>query len=256
MKAPRVHLESAYEIPASHTDRNTAEYAQALGLSVAELQRITRGKVVLDVGSGVGRYAAEMRLWKKLKQPAPERVDSLNLAYAAADYDALAADIAEHEHEPKITRPPNFSGAIQKEDFAGAQEEVRENFLPLDWNDLSSIPDETYDVAVSVYGFPFYSDLKYERPENPTQLQAGIDKGTFFTFGEQSKGVFKNLVGKLKKDGISLHSTDYPYVGWERSPAFQKEFTDFFNQLGCAISVTESRDKKMIIRIDKTGKSG
>lgn len=66
---------------ASETDRCIGEYARTLGyVSDAELVAALRGKLVLDVGAGQGRFAQECA---ELAQP--PRVVSVNPRYASPD---------------------------------------------------------------------------------------------------------------------------------------------------------------------------
>lgn len=234
-------IDSANEVFPAETDRNTTEYAEELGLTVKQLITLIKDRDVMDLGSGVGVFAAEMYYWKSLGYPTPSKVDSVNLRFAAPDYqDFLKNQIYKNNPQKKLLKPPrkldfHFFGQDKKRQTAW--QEAQKHFLGLDWNNLSEVEDGSYDVIISIHGFPRYSDLKYTKPESPEEYDAQTALGTAFKFGEQSKQVFKSLTRILRPGGVALLSTPFPQGGWERSPKFREEITIFFANLGCELEV-------------------
>lgn len=234
-------IKSIHEVNASETERNTTDYAEALGLSLKEFQQICRNQVIMDLGSGPGVFAFEMELWKAKGKPSPQRVDSVNLRFSAPDYDDYREEHFSHVRDMTPQKPPgDLFFRVSDEDKREAWNKAEENFLGLDWNDLSSIEDDSYNLITSIFAFPYYSDLKYLKPESAEELQEMSEKGSFFEFGNQSKRVITDLVRITKNRGLILLATEYPFSAWMKSPTFQQELGAFIDSLGCELDIVKT----------------
>ncbi|GEM_PF-2198088 len=104
---PETEIQSADDVKATETDRNAEQYAEILGLKIKDLQRLLENRTVMDLGAGPGVFAANMEAWKLMGAAAPERVDSLNLRYAATDYAEFEAEAFSGGKMP-LVKPPGF----------------------------------------------------------------------------------------------------------------------------------------------------
>jgi SAM-dependent methyltransferase len=227
-------INSHYDIKATETNRGFERYLVFLGITEEELITLTKDKVVMDLGSGQGTYGAEMSLWEQIGHPAPIRVDSVNLKYSAPDYDDLATQVRD-DYGDNLALPKTFDGVVSDEQVEQAWNDSRKNHLGLDWNNLSSIEDNSYDVIFSVFAFPYYSDLQTKDISNDKQRDRLIAEGNLFDFGPESQKVFSSLARILKKNGTILLETQISKTYWDSSPKLQKELRDLLEPYGCKL---------------------
>ncbi|HEX7042651.1 MAG TPA: hypothetical protein VF189_05370 [Patescibacteria group bacterium] len=215
---------------ALETNSGIAEYATTLGKSPLQLQELMANKTVMDLGSGTGRFAAEvaLRAIRHPNEPTPKHIDSVNIMYRASDYEMQTLPL-------KLPGETPTQAEIQQ-----AWMLARENFKSWDWHKLSEAPNGAYDVILSSLAFPLYSDFKYTKPESSGEYEKMQKKGSFIKFGRESKHVFRELSRVLNVGGAMLLNTGFPLSAWEQSPRTQKEVNDFFTKLGCSIQMSSS----------------
>lgn len=247
----------AYYGPAE-TCGNIKKDAELLGMSESKLESSLERKVVLDLGSGIGRFARESALRRKHQRnyPSPVRIDSLNIRYSMLDYGNLLDEIINSGSTDTSLSYESNNGtkkvAFNDPDVIEAVSEAKAEFLGLDWHDLSSIPREEYDVILSVNGFPYYSDFSFNRPENEKEAEQCADREKdFLVFGNDSKMVFQQLIPLLKRGGVMMLTTECPSWLWKHSTdQFKNDFRDFFASNNCIAEVIQT-EQKLILKISK-----
>lgn len=237
-KQPAGKITLVAEIGASHSNRGIEDYMHELGLTLPELQDFIRDQIVLDVGAGNARFAREVEIWNGLGLPAAQRIDSLNVAYGTADWNTLANSYANMQAGISPPIPDGHPIQLSDEVVVAAQGRVEGRLLPLDWRDLSSIPDATYDRIISVAGFPYYSDLIKTARANQSVI------------GTSSAETFTGLMRILKPGGICRVTVPILFDEWEKITVFRDSLKEFFRTLGCTVEAINSSGA-LVIEIKK-----
>jgi len=188
------------------------------------------GKVVLDMGSGTGMLAIEMEIRRQRgEEPVAKRVDSLNARYAHPQY--------KYQHWFLVLRE-KFGKSMGVAEIRNAIHTAKKHFLALDWNDLSAIPDETYDVICAVFSFPAYGDFIETKHKNM------LDKGVVTVkWGPRSQNTFGHLTRILAKGGFMDLDVEWSLRAWTNtSPEVRNKIQDFFASRGCTLQLRAGAD--------------
>lgn len=179
------------------TGRGIARYASELGFSSDEFTALIANRRILDLGSGRGMFGYDVAVAKKMGEPAPRQVISVNSRYAREDY------LSEHRQWLR-------QQGMQDNEL---WEEVRQGWRANRWEHIGEIMqnEEPFDVVLSVVAFPHYSDF----------YQTG-----FTRMGSQSKDIFEQLFQVSRR----ILCTTIPEWIWNQNPEFQYDVWSFFNE--------------------------
>jgi len=231
-------LKHWYDIEAAETEADAASMANIMQMGLRDFQNLIANKKVLDLGSGTGRFGIETYVRKHLDTTleSPEQLWSVNIRYSAPDYNEALEQFYEERSKKTFTlqmgtkdiEVPYEEQYTQEEKIKLGVKEAKDHFLSLDWHDLSHFNDESLDIILSSKGFPYYSDLKFFRPQN--EEESLNYEGKLITLGSDSRTVFKELARILTVNGKMYLIAQFPQWAWEKDLKSKQRIEDFFFQ--------------------------
>jgi len=233
------------------TRRNAGEYEEWLGMSENELWSLLSNKVVMDLASGLGIFGADVALasYPGSSWQPPKRLDMVDIQYANPDYEASwKKRIENFQHitdSPAMISLPPSSGhkkiqfPYDDEVVQTALKKANEWRKAFSWNDLSELPND-YELILSSFGFPYYSEIAHP-----------LDASYPVLIDEESRGVFKQIVGKLVPGGKFIGYTNFSEKGWKSNQKYQNEMTSFFDELGCKVEIVGNKYGNAIMHVTR-----